>query len=102
MPRVSNTGKACSLHKSHKEAIIEREYDKAVQALRYLQMFDGALFLGQDPFELEIKIVGKSSADGSNVYKGIEDGLNQVAWFDDKQNVYFRKEFCKCENNQKD
>lgn len=102
MPRISNTRKASAVHKGDKESVLEQEYNKAVQTLRYLQMFDGALFLGQDPFELEIKIVGKSSADGSNIYKGIEDGLNQVAWFDDKQNVYFRKEFCECENNQKD
>jgi hypothetical protein len=53
-------------------------------------MFDGDLFLGRADFILSIAVAGEIKADGSNVYKGIEDALNQVAYKDDKQNQFFK------------
>jgi hypothetical protein len=67
----------------------------AKRALHYLQSTRGDLFLGRSRFELWTQIFGKSrAADESNVYKGCEDALNRIAFYDDKQNEMFRKPFC--------
>jgi hypothetical protein len=92
--KIQGTGKTGAIHKSDQEAIIEREHNVAVQTLRNLQMFGGDLFLGRNDFDLDISIHGKTKADDSNVYKGVEDSLNKVAYRDDKQNRHFRRKFC--------
>jgi len=96
--RVRSTGKTSAVHKSDTQAAIEQAYDTAVQTLRDLQSFNGDLFLGRVPFDLKITIHGQSTADGTNVYKGIEDALNKLAWYDDQQNQHFRQGFCEGED----
>ena len=93
--RVHRTRKARTIHAGHKEADIERAYHTAVQTLRDLQVYSGSLFLGRSTFTLWPKIVSDGQSDGANVYKGIEDGLNKVAYYDDKQNITF-KGVCSC------
>lgn len=95
---IHNTGKAGAVHKGNQEATFEQAYHAAAEALSHLQGTDGALFLGRTLFDLRIEIHGETQADGANVYKGIEDALNRIAWFDDKQNVHFRADkFCESE-----
>lgn len=97
--RVHSSRKASPIHKSDKDAALEQAYNTAVQTLCDLQGFNGYMLLGSAPFDLEIGIHGKSNADGSNVYKGVEDALNKIAWRDDKQNVHFNaKKLCECED----
>ena len=93
---IQNNRKTSAIHKSNENADIQQTYDVAVQTLRNLQGVDGNLFCGSDSFTLWTKIFGKSNADGVNIYKGIEDSLNKIAWKDDKQNITFRKSvrFC--------
>ena len=66
-------------HKKHST------YIRALEILRDLQSTGGSMFLGQDTFELEIQKLRHSTTDKTNVYKGCEDGLNKIAYGDDKQ-----------------
>ena len=97
--RVHNPRKARALHTGHTDADFERAYNTAVQTLRDLQVHCGALFLGRAAFTLWPKIVSDGQSDGANVYKGIEDGLNKVAYYDDKQNITFKRA-CICDNKR--
>lgn len=85
---IHNSRGSSSIHKNNEKPSIESAYDTAIQTLRDLQSFNGDLFLGRSRFKLKIGLgtENKSSADHTNVYKGIEDSLNNIAWYDDKQN----------------
>ena len=78
----------CSIHKNYAKPGLESVYNTAVQTLRDLRGFNGDLFLGRARFKLKIGLgtEKKGPADQPNVYKGIEDGLNRIAWYDDQQN----------------
>lgn len=96
--RVHNTRKARAIHAGHTEADIDGAYHTAVQTLRDLQVYNGSLFLGRSKFTLWPKIVSDGQSDGANVYKGIEDGLNKIAYYDDKQNITFKRA-CLCSDS---
>jgi len=75
----------------HKDDNLQQGYQQAVETLRNLQSLGGALFLGSSDFKIWTQIFGKKKqVDGDNVYKGICDSLNKIAYQDDCQNQTFR------------
>ena len=63
---------------------IDEAYKSAVQTLRDIQNnLSNPIFNGN--IKLTSRIFGKTRADGSNVLKAIEDGLQRVAYENDKQ-----------------
>ena len=91
--------KSSPIHKDDKKAGIEQAYNSAMETLHNLQGAGGSLLFRKDNFLLWSRIHGKTRADGSNIYKGIEDSLNRILFYDDQQNKTFElgpKELCEC------
>ena len=89
--RVLSPRTSSSIHQGDEKTNLFRQYQQAISALRDLQGVGGDLFLGPARFTMQLEIDSEGIADDINIYKNIEDGLNKVAWKDDKQNRIFRK-----------
>jgi len=88
--KIHNSRNASAIHKSNQ---IDDAYKQAVETLHYLQSSGGSLFLADSRFLLWVKAAGKRGrSDGVNIYKGVEDALNKIAYRDDFQNETFRQE----------
>jgi len=84
-----------SVHKSDLKPSEIQAYEQAIQTICHVQSTCGDLFLRRSRFKLWTKFICNGKArrsDGSNIYKGVEDALNKVAYFDDKQNITFDEE----------
>lgn len=89
-PDVYSASESCTVYQDNKKSDINAAYNTAVQTLRHIQSSGGSLFLGRSRFILWFNVSGaKRRADGSNIYKGIEDALNKIAYYDDIQNQTF-------------
>jgi len=81
--KAKNTGNS-PIYKDDKKASFEQEYNKAIQTIRYIQgSMPDLLFVGS--LKLRVIIFGKSEADGDNIFKGVADAMQGVAYKNDKQ-----------------
>jgi Holliday junction resolvase RusA-like endonuclease len=78
----------------NRKAALDEEYKAAIQTIRLLQGAVPASFFGSGDVEMSIKIHSQSKADGTNIFKGIEDSLNKIAYDDDRQVRTASREFC--------
>lgn len=68
------------------DTALNEAYTTAIQTIYDLQTHCNSFFLGSSPFSLSIKRSAPSAGDYTNIYKGVEDGLQTIAFENDKQN----------------
>ena len=87
--------KSGTVDNGHSKAVMDSQYNHAIQTIRLLRgAFDDSFF-GSGDIEISIKIHSKSKADGTNIFKGIEDSLNKIAYDDDRQVTKASRELCR-------
>ncbi len=93
MARVRSPRRSPVDNHNEQDEELEKAYAQAVQTLCHLKSTRGALFLGCSRFLFWPQYIGKvRKADGTNVLKGCEDALNNLAWEDDIQNDTIEQE----------